>query len=103
AQAGCGRNADATGLGAEERARWREQARQWLRADLAARARAFDAGSPAARGAARMALTRWRDEPHPAGLPDPGELNKLPADERKDCLALWDEVANVLKRNGGEK
>src|SRR5262249_14939687 len=67
AQAGCGRGADATGLGEEERARLREQAQQWLRADLAARARALDGGSTATRGAVRMALTRWRDEPDLAG------------------------------------
>jgi serine/threonine-protein kinase len=30
AHAGCGQGADATGLGEEEKARWREQARQWL-------------------------------------------------------------------------
>jgi hypothetical protein len=42
ALAGCGRGTDAIGLGEEERVRLREQARQWLRAELAARARAFD-------------------------------------------------------------
>jgi serine/threonine-protein kinase len=96
ALAGCGHGADTTGLGEEERARWREQARQWLRADLAARAR--DVGSTATRGANRMALTRWRHEPDLAGLREPGELDKLTADERKECLALWAEVAAVLAR-----
>ncbi len=98
AQAGCGHGADATGRGEEERTRLREQARQWLRADLAARARAFDAGSTATRGAVRMALTRWRNDPDLAGLREPSELNNLPADERKECLALWAEVAALLAR-----
>jgi serine/threonine-protein kinase len=97
AQAGCGHGADATGLG-EERARLREQARQWLRADLAARARALDAGSTATRAANRMALTRWRYEPDLACVREPGELNKLPADERKQFGALWAEVAAALAR-----
>jgi serine/threonine-protein kinase len=96
ALAGRGHGADATGLGEEERARWREQARKWLRADLAARAR--DVGSTATRGANRMALTRWRHEPDLAGLREPGELDKLSADERKECLALWAEVVAVLTR-----
>src|SRR5262249_57125791 len=36
ARAGCGHGTDATGLGEEERRRWRERARRWLREDLAA-------------------------------------------------------------------
>ena len=98
AQAGCGRGTDAIGLGEEERVRLRQQARQWLRADLAARARAFDTGSKATRGAKRLTLTRWRNEPDLAGLREPGELNKLPADERNEYLALWADVAAVLAR-----
>src|SRR5262249_25972045 len=39
---GCGRGADAEGVEEPERARWRRQAREWLRADLAAWNRALD-------------------------------------------------------------
>jgi serine/threonine-protein kinase len=98
ALAGCGQGADATGLGEDERVRWREQARQWLRADLAARAHAGASGPVATREAKRMALTRWRNEPDLACVRDPGELNKLAPDERKEYLALWAEVAGVLAR-----
>jgi serine/threonine-protein kinase len=98
AEAGCGHGADAMGLAGEERARWRGQARQWLRADLAARARPPGAGATATQGAVRMALTRWRTEPALAGLREPGALNKLPADEHKECGALWAEVTAVLTR-----
>jgi serine/threonine-protein kinase len=98
AQAGCGHGADATGLGEAERARLREQARQWLRAELATQTRAFNANPTATREAVRLALTRWRNEPDLACLREAVELNKLPADERKDCLALWAEVAGALNR-----
>ena len=98
ALAGCGQGADATGLGEDERARLREQARQWLRADLAARARAIDTGPTATPEANRAALTRWRNEPDLACVRDPGELNKLAAEERKEHLALWAEVTSVLAR-----
>jgi serine/threonine-protein kinase len=98
ARAGCGHGADAPGLGEVDGKQWRDQARQWLRAELAARVRSLDAHSTPARQGVREALTRWRNEPDLAGLRDPGELNKLSADERKDCLALWDEVATVLAR-----
>ena len=76
----------------------RRQARQWLRADLAARARDLDAGSTATRAANRMALTRWRNEPDLACVREPSEWNKLPADKQKECLALWAEVAALLAR-----
>ena len=75
-----------------------EQARQWLRADLAARARDLDAGLPGTRGANRKALTSWRNEPDLACVRDPSELNELAADERKEYLAFWAEVAAVLAR-----
>jgi serine/threonine-protein kinase len=98
AQAGCGHGADVTGLGEDVRARLREQARQWLQADLAARARALDAGSTANPGVGRLALTRWQNEPDLAGLRELVELNKLPAEERNECLALWTRVAAALAR-----
>jgi serine/threonine-protein kinase len=98
AQAGCGHGKDALGLGEAEGKKWRDQARQWLRADLAARARALDAGSTATRAANRLALTRWRYEPDLACVREPAELDKLAADERKEYLALWEEVAAVLAR-----
>jgi serine/threonine-protein kinase len=92
AQAGCGRGADATGLGEDERIRLLEQAQQWLRTDLAARARALDSGPAASPGANRMALTRWRNEPDLACVRDPGALEKLPPAERQEFRALWSDL-----------
>jgi hypothetical protein len=77
----------------------RENARQWLRADLAARARAIDAVPAATPEANRVALTRWRNEPDLACVRDPGALGKLGPDERKEYLALWADVGAVLARN----
>src|SRR6516165_6901408 len=77
AQAGCGHGEDARGLDAMEQKRWRDQARQWLRADLAARARAVDADPTGASRNVREALTRWRKEPDLAGVREPGGLDKL--------------------------
>jgi serine/threonine-protein kinase len=98
ALAGCGRGEDARGLDEAQRKRWRDQARQWLRADLAARARALDADAAGASRGVREALTRWQKEPDLAGVRDPAELNKLAADERKEYLAFWADVAAVLAR-----
>jgi tetratricopeptide (TPR) repeat protein len=98
ALAGCGHGSDATGLGKVERKRWRDQARQWLHSDLAARARDLDTGSEAARRAVRLALTRWRNEPDLACVRDSDELKKLAEHERKEYLALWAEIAAVFAR-----
>ena len=93
---GCGRGTDATGLSEDERRRWRDQARLWLWADLTAWGKSLD--NPPARPRVLQVLTRWRTDPDLAGLREPAELDKLPADERKDCLAFWDEVGGVLNR-----
>jgi serine/threonine-protein kinase len=103
ALAGCGRGADATDLGEAEGKRWRDQARQWLRRDLAAWKKTLDGNTADARDRGRKTLTNWRGDPDLAGLREPAELDKLSADERTDCLALWDEVGVVLKRTGEVK
>jgi serine/threonine-protein kinase len=97
AQAGCGRGMDAARVEETERARWREQARRWLQADLAAWVRLLDR-NPAARGDAWKALTLWQLDPDLACVRDPGELDKLPEAEWKEYLAIWAEVAAVLAR-----
>jgi hypothetical protein len=66
--------------------------------DTAARARAIDSGPSASPEANRVALTRWRNETDLACVRDPGELGKLGADERKEYLTLWADVAAVLAR-----
>jgi len=100
ALAGCGHGEDATGLGEAERRRWRDQAREWLRADLAARVHAFDADPTAARAGVRKALRRWREDPDLTCVRNPGELEKLNADERKEYDALWQAVGMLLSRAG---
>jgi serine/threonine-protein kinase len=93
AGAGCGRGTDGAPLSETERARWRQQARAWLRADLAARAKILDNATGAARAPLMTALRRWQNDPDLAGLRDPEALAQLPAAERQDWLALWQEVA----------
>jgi len=98
ALAGCGQGADAACLEETERKRWRDQAREWLRADLAARVHAFDADPQATRTSVRKALARWREDPELECVRRPGKLDKLTADERQEFLKFWAEVAAVLAR-----
>ena len=82
----------------QERARWRQQAREWLRLDLAAWTKRLETAQPADRAEVQKALARWREDPDLAGLRDADALEKLPPAERQECQALWQEVADLLRR-----
>jgi serine/threonine-protein kinase len=104
AQAGCGLSKDSAGLGELERKKWREQARAWLRADLAAWGKLVDAGlTKKTRDQLRAWVPSWRFDPALSGLREGTVLEKLSADERKDCLALWHEVGVMLARARSDK
>jgi serine/threonine-protein kinase len=103
ALAGAGLAKDGAKLSAAERAHWRRQARQWLRADLAQWAGTLDSGSEPDRNLAKKMLTRWRVEPDLAALLESNEPDELSADERKDDLELWRDVGAVLKRIGRQE
>jgi serine/threonine-protein kinase len=98
ALAGCGLGEDGAKLDEAERARWRRQARDWLRADLAAWATTLDIGSPAARALVRKTLAQWQVDPDLTGLRESSAMDKLSTDERTECLALWQAVGELLGR-----
>jgi serine/threonine protein kinase/tetratricopeptide (TPR) repeat protein len=99
ALAGCGQGDDVADLGATEKKRWRNQAREWLQADLASLVRAYDANPTAARARVRKALSSWLDDPGLRCVRTTSELDKLPLDERKKYVALWAEVTAVRARD----
>src|SRR5262249_25650933 len=86
ALAGCGLGKDAGSLSAEERTRWRRQARAWLEADLALWAGTLESGSETDRGLVRKMLASWQAEPDLAALSEPPALDQLPAHQPKHCL-----------------
>jgi eukaryotic-like serine/threonine-protein kinase len=98
ALAGDGQGDDVAGFGEPEREALRKQAREWLRLDLAAWGKKVDTGTEADRIQARRTLAPWRDDPDLAGLRDPDTLKRLPPAEREECRALWQEVADTLRR-----
>jgi tetratricopeptide (TPR) repeat protein len=98
AQAGCARGRDADTLDDKGRARWRRQAREWLRQDLTWWGKALDNGNAQTRTDVRWRMRYWQTDRELAGLREPGALEALYPDERKECLALWQEVAAVLRR-----
>jgi eukaryotic-like serine/threonine-protein kinase len=98
ALAGCGLGEDAAKLDEMLRARWRRQARDWLRADLAVWSSVLDSGSTAARALVRKKLARWQLDPDLAGLREARAVDKFSSEERQECIALWEAVSNLLGR-----
>ena len=98
AKAGCGHDEDAASIGESERAQWRTRAREWLRADLGSWGKTLDEDPTATREIVRQRLMQWRSDPDLAGLREHSELEKLPAEEQKDCIVLWAEVDAMHRR-----
>jgi serine/threonine-protein kinase len=93
-----GQGQDAGHLEDKERARLRQQALGWLRADLARWARLLEGGKPESLAALRRTLTGWQKEPDLAGLRDPEALARLPEAERPAWGKLWADVEALLAR-----
>jgi Flp pilus assembly protein TadD len=101
ALAAAGQGRDAGPLGEKERDRLRQQALDWLKADLAQWAKLAEGDAAAARADVRKYLQHWQKDPSLAGLRDEAALGNLPEAERAACQQLWAEVAELLKKRGG--
>ena len=100
ALAGCGQGNDRPPLDDACRARWRQQALEWLEADLAAWSKTLESNPPRSRQLISRTLLHWKTDPDLAGLRDPVALAKFPADQQKACRALWDHVEALLAKAG---
>jgi eukaryotic-like serine/threonine-protein kinase len=98
ARVGCGLSKDGVKVDDAERTRWRKQAREWLKADLASRAMTLVDGSEAVHHQVEKMLMRWQSDPDLAGVREASALEKLSVDEREGAQALWKEVTAVLQR-----
>jgi serine/threonine-protein kinase len=98
ALAGCGQGNDAASLDNRQRVRWRQQALQWLRADLAFWTMHLEGSTAQARVALRQVLQRWQRDPNLAGLREPAALAKLPEAEQEAFRKLWADVEALLQK-----
>ncbi len=98
ASAGAGKGEDHPQLDDDARARWRRTALEWLKGDLAERAKQAATNQPAARSEVRQKLEYWMADGDLAGVRDAAALEKLPADEQKVFRALWSEVDAILAK-----
>jgi serine/threonine-protein kinase len=97
ALAGCGKGQDAGPIDQEGRTRLRQQALNWLRADLTLWRKQLASWWPGKPAEAREALVYWRKDPNLAGVREPTHLAWLPEAERKEWEKLWAEIASMLK------
>jgi tetratricopeptide (TPR) repeat protein len=102
AHAGCGQGKDADKLDSKERERWRKQTLEWLRADLALRARQLESGKPEDRATVQQILQHWKSDRDLAGIRDKDALGKLPMEEQEACKKLWMDV-DALDQKAQEK
>jgi len=96
ALAGCGQGSDPDTLAEGERARWRGQALEWLRADLLAYRELRDGGKTDDFRFVRQRLRHLLTDPVLAGVRDPAEVAKLPPGEREGLASYWSEVRELL-------
>jgi tetratricopeptide (TPR) repeat protein len=99
ALAGTGKGLDDPPPDAKARAGLRKQARDWLKADLAAYAKVLAGKDRRGRDFVRRRLLAWQADADLAGLRG-GALEKLSAEEREAWRKLWGEVAELLQGAG---
>jgi serine/threonine-protein kinase len=87
---------DTASLSPTDQAHLRDQALEWLRADLSHWKQVMAGGSQSAQIVARKTLAHWRCDPHLAAVRDPSELTKLPGPERTAFVALWNDLDALL-------
>ena len=78
------------------RARFRQQAREQLRTEVAAQAQRLSSASPAEAAAARQVLESIRGLPALSGVREPAALADLAEPERQEWQAFWLEVEGLL-------
>jgi tetratricopeptide (TPR) repeat protein len=80
------------------RAKLRQQAVAWLKAELDAWSKLFDSGKPADRDKIVQNLQHWLGDPDLATLRGPESLAKLPEAERAEMRTLWEQVSTLLAK-----
>jgi serine/threonine-protein kinase len=91
-----GQGQDAARLDAAERARLRDQALAWLRAELAAREGWLEKEPARARPQVLKALQRWQRDPDFNSVRGKQAIARLPKGERAEWETLWKDVAGLL-------
>jgi Flp pilus assembly protein TadD len=96
--AGCGHGKDADKLDTKERAGLRQQALDWLRADLKAYRQVMDKSADKAGSEIAQRMQYWLQDTDFSGVRGSAALGRLPEAERGDWQKLWEEVEVLRQR-----
>ena len=96
ALAGCGQGKDADKLDSKERVRLRQQALDWLRADLKAYRQMMEKSAGKAGPTIAQRMQHWLQDGDFSSVRGDKALAKLPESERRDWQQLWASVAALL-------
>ena len=88
------READAAGLSDEQRAAWRAQALDWLKAELENGQQLVDA-APEAGGSVAQNLSHWQSVPDLVAIREPDQLGRSPEYEREVWRHFWCDVEEL--------
>jgi serine/threonine protein kinase/Tfp pilus assembly protein PilF len=102
ALAGCGQGKDADKLDAKERARLRQQALDWSRADLKAYRQLIEKSAGKAGPVVAQRMQHWLQDQDFAGVRGDKALAKLPEEERAAWRKLWADVAEMVAKAQGK-
>jgi tetratricopeptide (TPR) repeat protein len=100
ALAGCGQGQDADTLDTSARARLRQQALDWLRAELAAWHKVLEGDRSKAAPAVCRKMQHWLQDADFVGVRGPQALTQLPEAERAAWQKLWAEVEELFVQAG---
>ncbi len=96
--AAAGQGKDGQDLDDKERSRSRQQALDWLKADLAEWSRLAETGVPEVRPRVRKTLEHWLKDPDLSTIRDAAELAKLPEVEGQAWQQFWKDVEKLLAK-----
>jgi hypothetical protein len=102
ALASCGQGKDADKLDSKARARLRQQALDWLRADLKAYRQVMEKSAGKAGPAIAQRMQHWLEDEDFAGVRGREALAKLPEEERSAWRKLWADVAEMRAKAQGK-
>ena len=80
------------------RAKLRDQAKDWLRAELSAWEKVAMAAEPGNKPLVAKTLRHWKADADLAGVRDADDLAKLPETERAEWVKLWEEIDALLAK-----